>query len=365
MLKKRTDIRSGTFTPVRADRTGHISFRQTTGALTLADRLGAVRVRLDIGRSGYRVEPGLWACGKPERRSPVLVTANYKLSFDCVRKELGNLDAWILVLDTHGVNVWCAAGKGTFGTDELVRRIRESKLDQLVDHRDLVLPQLCAPGVAGFEVTKATGFRVRFGPVYACDIPAYLDAGMRKTDRMREVRFDLRDRLLIVPVEVMHAARFIPVLAATALALALPAGPGYAQRLGYALGSLAGALVAGTVLFPALLPVLPFRAFSAKGGILGLLWSALHFLLSLAVGPRGEGGPGILAAALGALPATLVSVPLVAYIAMNYTGSSTFTCQKGAELEVRRSLPAMIVSGAAGILLAASRGLAAVFGLAF
>ncbi|MDH3284405.1 MAG: hypothetical protein OEQ13_06655, partial [Acidobacteriota bacterium] len=78
------------------------------------DRLGRWRVRWSIGRGRYRVEPGLYRIGRPGPTSPVLVTANYKLTFDALRSELDGVDAWILVLETRGVNVWCAAAKGTF-----------------------------------------------------------------------------------------------------------------------------------------------------------------------------------------------------------------------------------------------------------
>ncbi|RXM20875.1 acetyl-CoA synthase subunit gamma, partial [Citrobacter sp. AAK_AS5] len=86
---------------------------------------GRWRVRWNIKRMDYRVAPGLYAVGEPTADSPVLVTANYKLTFDGLRSELGGVDAWMLVLDTLGVNVWCAAGKGTFSTAELARRVRE------------------------------------------------------------------------------------------------------------------------------------------------------------------------------------------------------------------------------------------------
>ena len=84
--------------------------------------------------------------GSPSPDSPVLVSANYKLSFDVLRRSLAGIDAWILVLDTKGINVWCAAGKGTFGTEELLRRIAAVRLGEVVSHRRLVLPQLGAPG---------------------------------------------------------------------------------------------------------------------------------------------------------------------------------------------------------------------------
>jgi len=66
-------------------------------------------------RMSYAISPGLYAVGNPTKESDVFVSANYKLSFDVLRRELKGFNAWILVLDTKGINVWCAAGKGTFG----------------------------------------------------------------------------------------------------------------------------------------------------------------------------------------------------------------------------------------------------------
>ena len=83
----------------------------------------------------YKISPGLYAVGNPDHTSPVLVSANYKLTFDKMRKELSELDCWLLILDTKGINVWCAAGKGTFGTNELVRRISKTRLSKIVSHK--------------------------------------------------------------------------------------------------------------------------------------------------------------------------------------------------------------------------------------
>jgi len=80
--------------------------------LTWRDVLGGWRVRWGIGRMRYHVTPGLYRIGTPDADSPVLVTANYKLTVDALRRRLTGLDLWILVLDTKGVNVWCAAAKG-------------------------------------------------------------------------------------------------------------------------------------------------------------------------------------------------------------------------------------------------------------
>jgi hypothetical protein len=98
---------------------------------TAVDRLGTAMVRSGFRRNRYSIAPGLYGTGSPDERSPVLISANYKLSFDHLRFSLGNLSAWIVVLDTRGINVWCAAGKGTFATGELVHRLRATRLEKV------------------------------------------------------------------------------------------------------------------------------------------------------------------------------------------------------------------------------------------
>ena len=101
------------------------------------DYFGGFKARWGINRDNYKVAPGLYAVGNPDKGSNVFVTANYKLTFDVLRKNLVGVDGWLLVLDTKGVNVWCAAGKGTFGTEELIERIEKSGLSRVVDHKKI------------------------------------------------------------------------------------------------------------------------------------------------------------------------------------------------------------------------------------
>src|SRR5512136_1084209 len=179
--------------------------------LTASDRWDHVLARIGVKRGEHRVEPGLYALGNPTKDSPVFVTANYSLSFDALRSSLVGIDGYILVLDTKGINVWCAAGKGTFGTDEIVARVFATQLKEVVTHRKLILPQLGAPGVAAHEVKKRTGFWVEYGPVRAIDLPEYLKT-RKATPEMRKVKFTLRDRLVLIPVDVVQT--FLPMLAA-------------------------------------------------------------------------------------------------------------------------------------------------------
>lgn len=106
--------------------------RRIRTELTPQDNFDNLKVRWGINRNNYTVSPGLYAVGSPDQASPVIVTANYKLTIDVVRRELAGQNLWVLVLDTKGINVWCAAGKGTFGTGELINRINKLKLQQVV-----------------------------------------------------------------------------------------------------------------------------------------------------------------------------------------------------------------------------------------
>jgi hypothetical protein len=307
-----------------------------TSEITFADRLDHFLARWGVDRMGHAVKPGLYRLGNPTPDSPVFVSANYTLSFDALRSALKGADGFILVLDTKGVNVWCAAGKGTFGTGELVRRIALSGLFSLVRHRTLILPQLAAPGISAHEVQQYSGFRVEYGPVRARDLPEYLKT-RTATAEMRRVRFPLHDRLVLAPIELVQAA---PPALAAAVILYLLASP---------LVSLAAisAVLAGTVLFPALLPFIPTRDFSAQGLILGVI-VAIPFAYSFAANPALPLWAGVLSAA-----GTLLLMPAVtAYLALNFTGSTTFTSRTGVKKEIFRYIPLMALMAASGTAIA-------------
>jgi hypothetical protein len=315
----------------------------TSAQLSKRDILNGWRARWGSFRMNYRVTPGLYSIGNPLADSPVLVTANYKLTFDTLRREISEVDAWILVLDTKGVNVWCAAGKGTFGTDELVRRIQVTQLGRYVSHRNLILPQLGATGVCADEVKERTGWRVKWGPVSASDIRAFLANGMRKNAQMRRVSFSMYERAVLVPYELVGFIKWIPWIAVSLAVLALPLDDEYGARL---LGSLLivfSAIITGTIAFPMLLPFLPFRAFGLKGLTLGVFVN----LASVTLAYNWLRTPVLLLSAL-----SLPSTALVVWLAMNFTGSTTFTSQTGAALELKLAFKPLIWVSAIGVALA-------------
>jgi NAD-dependent dihydropyrimidine dehydrogenase PreA subunit len=153
----------------------------------------------DALQTAFRLVPwptptGLRRVGEPGRRSPVLVTANYDYTVRHLLRALRGVDAWVVVAPASGINVWCAAAGGHFTTHQVVTALKTSGVAERVDHRDVVLPQLAATGVEGLGVHRRAGWRVRFGPVRATDLPAYLAAGGEKTDAMRRVRFSAWER---------------------------------------------------------------------------------------------------------------------------------------------------------------------------
>ena len=309
------------------------------------DRIGTVLSRLGIGRDSYSIAPGLYGVGSPDAGSPVMVTANYKLTFDSLRGSLGGIDAWILVLDTRSINVWCAAGKGTFSTGEVAERVNAVALGKVVTHRRLILPQLAATGVSARQVKRLCGFEVVWGPVHARHIRAFLDGGMQATPAMRRVTFTLQERVELIPVELNHMGKpSLYVIPALFLLSGLGQGffsvtaavsRGLPAILAYLL-----AVVAGAILAPMLLSWLPGRAFALKGAGIGAAAGAVLSAILAGQLARSE-----------MMALTLFIMAVSSYLAMNFTGSTPFTSPTGVEKEMRRAIPAQAVGALAAIIL--------------
>jgi len=322
---------------------------QVSSFLTRGDHLGSFKARWGIGRMDYTVEPGLYSLGQPDGRSPVLVTANYKMSFDRLREALPGRNMWILVLDTKGINVWCAAGKGTFGTMELVSRIESSGLSQIVSHRELILPQLAGPGVAAHEVKKISGFKVIYGPIRAMDLPAFLDNGLKATPEMRFKTFPIQERIALIPIELVAAVKTGLIIIALLFLITFIARAGEGWDIAFKQGFLSALAIltgifAGAVLTPTLLPWLPGRAFSIKGVSVGLLTAFLFVVF--------RWNDGITLAGRFEMLAWLLLIPSFSgFLAMKLTGVSTYTSLSGVKKEMRWAVPFQIGAGVIGLIL--------------
>ena len=143
----------------------------------------------------WPTEPGLRAVGSPNEWSPVLLTGNYDLTVRRVIRALRGVDAWLVVAPSAGINVWCAAAGGHLTTHQVVTALKTCGVAEHVRHRRVILPQLAATGVLARDLTRRCGWRARFGPVYAEDLPRYFAAGEVKSDEMRRVHFGAAERL--------------------------------------------------------------------------------------------------------------------------------------------------------------------------
>ncbi|MFQ5417880.1 MAG: HgcAB-like fusion protein [Myxococcota bacterium] len=254
----------------------------------------------------WPTEAGLRTIGSPDFGSPVIVTGNYDLTVRRVTRALRGLDAWLVVAPSRGINVWCAASGGHLSTHQVVTALKTSGVAEQVKHRRAILPQLAATGVRGVEVSRRCGWKVRFGPVRAEDLPAYLVADQKKTDAMRHVRFGVRDRLEMAATWAAPTA----LLLGCGAALLRPA---------WAL-PLIGLAVA--------LALLVFLVYDRVPGPRRPLLAAFAGALSLAaVASAGGGAAALVAAALAA-------VGLSAILTYDYAGSTPV--EGGSHFEERR-----------------------------
>jgi hypothetical protein len=321
-----------------------ISVPRVTSELNVRDYFGAIMVRWGINRDNYKVTPGLYAIGSPDSLSDVFITANYKLSFDTLRKNLQGINGWILVLDTKGINVWCAAGKGTFGTKELITKIKSNSLDKIVSHKRIILPQLGAVGVAAHKIKEETGFNVHYGPVRASDIKKFISDGYRADREMRKVTFNFIDRLKLIPNDFMYGKFYLLGAFALVFLISFISRGHVVNNMDESgLGAILNVFIAyssGIIITPLFLPYLPGRQFSLKGFIAGLIVAFILFHFS-------RTGNNIYEKI-----AWFTIIPVISsFMAMNFTGSSTFTSLSGVKKEMKVAVPLQIIFSVVGIIL--------------
>lgn len=145
----------------------------------------------------FPTKTGLRKFGNPDENSPVFVTANYDLTVRRVAKVLKGLNCYLLVANSRGINVWCAAGGKHFTAREVISVIKTSGISNLVKHRKLILPQFSACAMDRNQIKEKTGWDAIFGPAYAEDIPQFIKGGCHKSPRMSLARFGLAERLEI------------------------------------------------------------------------------------------------------------------------------------------------------------------------
>lgn len=222
--------------------------------------------------------------------------------------------------------------------------MQQARLDQLVNHRQLILPQLAANGVAAHSLKKLCGFRGRFGPVLASHLSEFLETG-RENEAMRTVTFSLKERAVLIPLEICMLWQRL-LLAAVIIFFMSGLSPDFfsftaAKTRGtILLFATLAAIISGTAITPLLLPWLPFRQFWLKGTVTGGLLALLLLLTD-----------SFKLSDMERLALFLWVTGCSAFLAMNFTGSTPFTSLSGVEKEMRRGLPVQLAATSLALIL--------------
>lgn len=153
---------------------------------------------------------GLIKIGSPGRDAPVFLTCNFVLTVERVKKALKGMDCYLIVANSKGINVWCASTGGHLTNHSVISVIKTCGIEKLVDHRNIILPQLSATGIEEEVIRQSTGWKVIWGPVYIQDITDFMERKYKKTPQMSVVRFPLKQR---IEMAVMWAFPFSFIVA--------------------------------------------------------------------------------------------------------------------------------------------------------
>jgi len=239
------------------------------------------------------IEPGIYESGKPRRDSPVIVTANYELTYIRVMNDLKGVDAWVLCVDSNGINVWCAARGNNFGNRELVEAIQATGILGCIDHRTFILPQLAAGGISIPQLPPDLDVKIIYGPIWSKYLKSYLkEMPHRKPEEMRLAKFTFPKRLEAGITHLTFLLRkfllWPTILSVVALLLLSSSGINLLQYIGQRLFSVLGwiwiVITITNLLIALAFPMVDFtRSFMKKGLILSVISALIGTFLSLAV----------------------------------------------------------------------------------
>jgi hypothetical protein len=294
--------------------------------LGLTDWLKVPTMWLHGFHRSYAVEPGLYFTGAAwDPDAPLLVTGNYLLSVLAVVRAVGERPVRILVVDTDGINVWCAAGKGRFSADTILVELDRYGPDLLGDRPRLILPKLALAGVK-IGLLRKLGYRPVIGPVHARDLPDWLDHPPLKNRTEDRVLFGWRARAFCWMPGLLQYLGYSALILLGLLGVEALGGPRAP------VGMLGIVAWLGTA-YPLLFPFIPGARFAVKGLWLGGLTAA-----ALTIG-------GFVSGASAAMLASTVSFTLAfaLLVGLSFTGNSAVSNYSEVRKEIARFLPLDVI----------------------
>ena len=153
------------------------------GIIILSDFQGETLYPLLILRLNLYSDPqrplataeDIYDIGKPNENSPVLITANFSLTYFIVSSEIENsrVPSYLLVKDTEGLSVMTAWAAGKFCADNIAAMVKKSGIENRINHRKLIIPGYIASESGGLE-EELPGWEILVGPREGAHIPAFL-----------------------------------------------------------------------------------------------------------------------------------------------------------------------------------------------
>ena len=267
----------------------------------------------------FMVRPGLYYTGSNDPEVPLLVTGNFYLTIFLLVRRLRQYNVRLLVINTEGINVWCSAGKGKFSAREIISKARDCDLLEENKKLKLILPKLSLSGVNLVELRRA-GINPVIGPVYAKDVPEFLNSG-KITDRSYDrIRFGIKHRTFTaLPSAVQFLFYFLGI---------------YVISFGWLEQSIVWIATVLAFIYPILFPYLPGKLFAVKGISLGTAAAWLVLIFSLI------SDPGDLISNLYLLAFILATSILVG---LSYTGNSPISNYTLVRKEIAKFLPVLLV----------------------
>ena len=125
-------------------------------------------------RKPVAVEAGLRTIGTPDENSPVMMTSNFALTYYTVEQDIESVgkSAYLLVVDSEGTAIDSGVAGRKLTAETVADAIKESKLEEKVKHRKLIIPGKAAR-ISG-EIEELSNWEVLVGPRDSSGIPKFL-----------------------------------------------------------------------------------------------------------------------------------------------------------------------------------------------
>lgn len=121
-----------------------------------------------------QVEPKVYEIGRVSRRSPVIVTTNFSITYFTVAGEVeaSKVPTYIICCDAEGMSVLTAWAAEKFTPESIDETIKKFGVEKIVAHKRLVIPGYVS-AMSG-KLEEITGWKISVGPREASGIPNYL-----------------------------------------------------------------------------------------------------------------------------------------------------------------------------------------------